>query len=64
MIEREYASVGNTPRYTTAHLAEISLALFNGLGIDRLVDPDSVTDETLDTVLSYMYDSMGVDEPG
>jgi AcrR family transcriptional regulator len=64
MIAREYASVGSTPRYPTAHLAEISLALFNGLGIDRLVDPDSVTDETLDTVLSYMYDSMGVDEPG
>jgi AcrR family transcriptional regulator len=63
LVEHEYATVGGTPRYPTAHLAEISLALFNGLGIDRLVDPTSVTDETLDTVLSYMYDSMGVDEP-
>src|SRR5437016_1308894 len=53
MVEREYASVGNTPRYPTSHLAEISLALFSGLGIDRLVDPDSVTDATLDTVLMY-----------
>jgi hypothetical protein len=39
------------------------LALFNGLGIDRLVDPGSVTDETLDTVLQYLYDSLGVDDP-
>jgi AcrR family transcriptional regulator len=63
MIEHEYSAVGTASRYPTAHLAEISLALFNGLGIDRLVDPASVSDETLDTVLSYMYDSMGVDEP-
>jgi AcrR family transcriptional regulator len=62
MVEREYSLVGTTPRYPTAHLAEISLALFSGLGIDRLVDPASVTEETLDTVLTYLYDSMGVDD--
>lgn len=63
MVETEYANVGSTSKYPTAHLAEISLALFSGLGIDRLVDPDSVTEETLDTVLTYLYDSMGVDDP-
>jgi AcrR family transcriptional regulator len=63
MVENEYATVGTKPKYPTAHLAEISLALFNGLGIDRLVDPGSVTDETLDTVLQYLYDSLGVDDP-
>ena len=63
MVDNEYATVGTTPRYPTAHLAEISLALFNGLGIDRLVDPGSVTTGTLDTVLQYLYDSLGVDEP-
>lgn len=63
MIGVEYSSVGTKPRYPTAHLAEISLALFNGLGIDRLVDPSSVDDDLLDTVLTYMYDSLGVDDP-
>jgi hypothetical protein len=54
--------VYSTSKYPTAHLAEISLALFNGLGIDRMVDPTSVTDELLDTVLTYLYDSLGVDD--
>jgi AcrR family transcriptional regulator len=63
MVEREYATVGTTSKYPTGHLAEISLALFGGLGMDRLVDPDSVTDATLDTVLMFLYDSMGVDDP-
>jgi AcrR family transcriptional regulator len=63
LVASEYGNVGSTARYPTAHLAEISLALFNGLGIDRLVDPESVTDETIDTVLSFLYDSMGVDIP-
>ena len=62
MVENEYAAVGTSPKYPTAHLAEISLALFNGLGMDRLVDPGAVTEETLDTVLTYLYDSMGVDD--
>ena len=63
MIDAEYGNVGNRPKYPTAHIAEISLALFNGLGIDRMVDPASVTDETLDTVLTYLYESLGVDSP-
>jgi AcrR family transcriptional regulator len=62
LIKREYDLVGTVPRYPTAHLAEISLALFGGLGMDRLVDAGSVTDETLDTVIAYLYDSMGVDD--
>jgi hypothetical protein len=41
-------------------MAEISLAVFEGLSIHRLLDPDSVTDETLDTTLSAFFDLMGV----
>jgi AcrR family transcriptional regulator len=63
MIETEYANVGVTGNYPTDHLAEISLALFNGLGMDRLVDPTAVTQEVLDTVLTFMYSSMGVNDP-
>jgi hypothetical protein len=37
------------------------MALFNGLGIDRLVDPSAVTDQMVDTTLSFLFDAMGVD---
>ena len=60
LIEHEYEAVGVTPNYPTADLAEIGLALFNGLGIDRLVDPSAVTDHLLDTTLSFLFDAMGV----
>jgi AcrR family transcriptional regulator len=61
LIEHEYATLGASPNYPTRDLAEISLALFNGLGIDRLIDPSVVTDQTLDTILSFLYTAMGVD---
>ena len=61
LIEHEYAIIGVRPSYPTRDLAEISLALFNGLGIDRLVNPSVVTDQTLDTTLSFLYGAMGVD---
>jgi AcrR family transcriptional regulator len=67
LIEHEYAAVGASTNYPTDHLAEISRALFNGLGMDRLVNPSAVTDELLDTTLTFLYDAMGVngdlDEP-
>src|SRR5262249_49537512 len=62
LIEHEYAVVGGSPKYPTRDLAEISLALFNGLGIVLLANPSAVTDEMLDTTLSFMYDAMGVDD--
>jgi AcrR family transcriptional regulator len=62
LIEHEFATVGVSPSYPTRDLAEISLALFNGLGIDRLVNPSVVTDQTLDTTLSFLYGAMGVDQ--
>lgn len=61
LIEHEYAMLGGSPTHPTSDLAEISLALFNGLGIDRLVNPTAVTDEMLDTTLSFLYDAIGVE---
>jgi AcrR family transcriptional regulator len=58
LIEDEYASLGMRPPYPTRELAEISLALFSGLAIDRLVDPHAVTEQTLDTTLSFLYASL------
>jgi AcrR family transcriptional regulator len=60
LIEHEYAAVGASTSYPTDHLAEISRALFNGLGIERLVNPSAVTDDMLDTTLTFLYDAMGV----
>ncbi|MGO9874693.1 MAG: TetR/AcrR family transcriptional regulator [Acidimicrobiia bacterium] len=61
LIDHEYEVRGVAPNYPTADLAEIGLALFNGLGIDRLVDPSAVNDQMLDTTLSFLFDAMGVD---
>jgi AcrR family transcriptional regulator len=60
LIEHEYSVVGASTKYPTRDLAEISLALFNGLGIVRLANPSAVTDEVLDTTLTFLYDAMGV----
>jgi len=62
LIEEEHAAVGRQPKYPTRELAEISLALFAGLGTARLIDPSAVTETTLDTVLTLLYDLMGVDD--
>ena len=62
LIENEYAAVGVKPSYPTSDLAEISVALFNGLGLDRLVNPSAVTEEMLDTTLAFLYDAMGVEQ--
>jgi AcrR family transcriptional regulator len=61
MIAGEYAAGPGEPRYPPAHLAAITLAIFSGLAIARLVDSESVTDEVLDTVVTFIYDSMATD---
>jgi AcrR family transcriptional regulator len=58
LIDEEYATVGLEPKYDTRDIALISLALFGGLGVDRIVDPDSITEQTLDTTLSLLYDAL------
>jgi AcrR family transcriptional regulator len=64
LIQHEYAIIGVRPNYPTRDLAEISLALISGLAIDRLVNPSVVTDQTLDTTLSFLYGAMGVEGGG
>ena len=62
LIKAEYAAAGPPPRYPTSDLAIISTAIFNGFGIEHLVDPAIVTDQTLETLLLFLYDAMGSDE--
>jgi AcrR family transcriptional regulator len=59
LIEREHGSVRGDPPHPTRALAEFSRAVFNGLAMTRLVDPDAITEETIDTTLQMLYESMG-----
>jgi AcrR family transcriptional regulator len=58
LIAAEIAAGGTPARYPYEQVALLSQAIFDGIGIARLIDPDSVTDETMDTVLGFLYDSM------
>jgi AcrR family transcriptional regulator len=60
LIEDEHAAHGISPVYPTQELAEISMALFAGLSSHRVIDPESVSDQTLETALSMLYEAMGV----
>ncbi|MGZ4737070.1 MAG: TetR family transcriptional regulator [Acidimicrobiia bacterium] len=60
MMEQEYAAVGATPTYPIRELALISLAIFAGLSSFRMINPGSVTETTIDTVLDLLFDVMGV----
>lgn len=43
------------PPFDAEEFATVSLALFNGLGIDHLIDPDAVTKSTLNGALGLLY---------
>jgi AcrR family transcriptional regulator len=60
MIRREWERRGATPKFDVEAEATISLALFNGLGLAQLVDPESVDESTLATALDFMYEALGV----
>jgi AcrR family transcriptional regulator len=62
-IEAEFAARGVSPPYPIAELAKVTLAIFSGLGLDSLIDPESVTDPTIQTALSVLYAAMDVDGP-
>jgi AcrR family transcriptional regulator len=63
-IRNEHSALGATPRYPVRHLAVILVAMFEGLGIYRLIDRALVSEETISTLLRFLYDSMGVDDTG
>ncbi len=61
LITREQGNVDAAAPYSTTALAEFSRAVLNGLSLTRLVDPEAVTETTLDTTLAMLYDAMGAD---
>jgi AcrR family transcriptional regulator len=61
LITREQGNVDAAAPYSTTALAEFSRAVFNGLSLTRLVDPEAITDRTLDDTLDMLYKAMGAD---
>jgi AcrR family transcriptional regulator len=58
LIETAHREAGVPAKFDFDHLAEISLALFDGLAHHRIIDPTSVTEATIDTVLAFLYEVM------
>jgi AcrR family transcriptional regulator len=62
LIAQEHDAAGAPPHYPPADLALISVSMFDGLGVYRLIDPSFTSDQTLTAVLQFMSDAIGVDE--
>jgi len=62
LIVQEYDAAGAPPRYPPADLAIISVSLFDGLSLYRLIDPSLTNDHTLKAVLEFMSDAIGIDQ--
>jgi AcrR family transcriptional regulator len=63
MLEAVYADIGAAPNHPMPVLARVSMALFEGLALGRLVDPESYTQETFTDALLFLYNTIGVDAP-
>ena len=64
MIEGEYERRGATPTRPVPLLAVISLALFDGLDVERVADPEAVTPEVQAGILEFLFETIGVPEEG
>jgi AcrR family transcriptional regulator len=54
MVEQGWAALGATPTVSASAVAMISLAIFNGLDLERLVDPDGVPESITEDVLEFL----------
>ena len=61
IIRQEYERLGVEPEYPIDVLAIISSALFEGLGVTRLIDPSLVDRSTVDAVLGFLWNTIGRD---
>jgi AcrR family transcriptional regulator len=64
VISREYDRLGVKPDYPINVLATISSALFEGLGVTRLINPSLVNRDTVDAVLGFLWNTIGRDTIG
>jgi AcrR family transcriptional regulator len=63
MLEGTYAAIDGTPNFPVPVLAKVSTAMFEGLMLYRFIDPASYTQETVTEVLTFLYDTIGVNPP-
>jgi AcrR family transcriptional regulator len=63
MIAEEYERHGVRPSHPVPLLAQVSLAMFDGLDVARLIDPIDDIDELRVGLLAYLYDTIGVHDP-
>ena len=61
VIRSEYERRGVAPDYPIDVLATISSALFEGLGVTRLINPELVQRDTVDAVLGFLWNTIGRD---
>lgn len=61
LLAEEYDAAGKPPGYPPADLAMISVALFDGLGVYRLIDPSLTSDQTLAAALQFLSDAIDID---
>jgi uncharacterized protein (TIGR03086 family) len=63
LIGHEYAVANNAPPYPIKPLATVTGSLFIGLQLRRLIDPDAVNQETIDTALEMLLVAMSINDP-
>jgi len=57
LVDRARVPDHRPARYATRELAEISLALFEGLALARLIEPDVVQDRIIDAAIAILGDA-------
>jgi len=61
LLTEEYDAADRSPGYPPADIAMISVALFDGLGVYRLIDPSFTSDQTLTAALQFLSDTIDLD---
>jgi AcrR family transcriptional regulator len=63
ITEHEWKRRGAKPEYPVDVLATIMLALFDGLGTSRFINPNLVSDDTLQQALTILYKIVDGEDP-
>jgi AcrR family transcriptional regulator len=63
LIATEHEQRGTRPRYPVPLLALISLCLYDGVELQRLIDPDSIDQMTDDALLQFLHENNGLPWP-
>jgi AcrR family transcriptional regulator len=59
LIRAEHERLGTEPRYPVSLLALVSVTLYDGVELQRLIDPESMTPEVDGAVLRFIHENNG-----